>query len=98
MLTMVTIHFEDDQKSIQVEIERSLSDICDEYPTSVLFGCREAVCGTCLVEVLGGLDNLSPITDDEQELLSVLAPDNSRARLACQCVVRGDIRIATLDQ
>ncbi|HEY9667458.1 MAG TPA: 2Fe-2S iron-sulfur cluster binding domain-containing protein, partial [Coleofasciculaceae cyanobacterium] len=45
---MVTIHFEDEQKTVQVEANQNLAEICDEYPTSLLFGCREASCGTCL--------------------------------------------------
>ena len=93
---MVTIHFEDDQKTVEVEANQSLTDICDEHPNSLLLGCREASCGTCLMEVVSGIENLSPITDDEQDLLDVLAPDNPHARLACQCVVLGDIRIRTL--
>lgn len=93
---MVTIHFEEDQTTVQVEANQILTDICDEHPTSLLFGCREASCGTCLMEVVSGMDNISPITSEEQELLDVLAPDNPHARLACQCVVIGDIRIRAL--
>jgi ferredoxin len=84
---MVTIHFEDDQKTVEAAPNQSLTDICDEHPTSILFGCRNAVCGTCVIEVSQGFENLSPITADEQDLLDVLAPDHSNARLACQCVV-----------
>lgn len=90
---MVTIHFEDEQKTVQVEANQNLAEICDEYPTSLLFGCREASCGTCLIEVVSGLDNVSAVTTNEQDLLDVLAPDNPQARLACQCVVLGDICI-----
>jgi 2Fe-2S ferredoxin len=95
-MTKITIHFEDDRKTIQVEANQSLAEICDEYSTSLLFGCREASCGTCLMQVVSGMENLSPITADEQELLDVLAPDNPHARLGCQCVVLGDISISIL--
>lgn len=93
---MVSIHVEDDQKTLEVEPNQNLAEICDEHPISLLFGCREASCGTCLIEVVRGIENLSPITADEQDLLEVLAPDNPHARLACQCVVMGDISISTL--
>ena len=39
------------------------------------------------------MDNLSPIKDEERILLDILVPDNPNLRLACQCVVQGDIRI-----
>jgi ferredoxin len=93
---LASIYFEDDRKAIEVEVNQSLTDICDEHPTAILFGCRNAVCATCLVEVTRGLENLSPITLEEQDLLSVLAPDNPMARLACQCIVKGDISLKVL--
>ncbi|MEC4812025.1 MAG: 2Fe-2S iron-sulfur cluster-binding protein [Scytonema sp. PMC 1069.18] len=94
---MISIYFENDEKTVQVEANQNLSDICDEHPSFLLFGCREASCGTCLIEVVNGMENLSPITDNEQDLLDVLAPDNPQARLACQCVVQGDIHIRALE-
>ncbi|MBD2521865.1 2Fe-2S iron-sulfur cluster-binding protein [Nostoc sp. FACHB-133] len=90
---IVSIHFEDDQKTLQVEANQRLTKICDEYPSSILFGCRCVACGTCLIEVVSGIENLTPVMDEEQILLDVLAPDNPNVRLACQCVVQGDISI-----
>ncbi|MBC8122431.1 MAG: (2Fe-2S)-binding protein [Gemmatimonadaceae bacterium] len=93
---MVTIHFEDDHSTIEVKANQSLTDICDEYPNSLLFGCRDAACGTCLIEVTSGIENISPVTENERDMLDVMAEDNPRARLACQCVVLGDIRMRAL--
>ncbi|MDF5711070.1 MAG: 2Fe-2S iron-sulfur cluster-binding protein [Nostoc sp. S4] len=90
---LVSIHFEDDQKTIQVEANQRLTKICDRHPSSILFGCRSVACGTCLIEVVSGIENLAPVMDEEQILLDVLAPENPNARLACQCIVEGDIRI-----
>lgn len=93
----VCIHFDDDQQQIEVDPGQSLTDICDQHPTAILFGCRNAVCGTCLIEVLQGAENLSPVQAEEQDLLSILAPENSAARLACQCLVlQGSIRVQVL--
>ena len=63
----------------------------------VLFGCRTGICGTCLIEVLA-LQNgelLAP-TIDEKELLDIVAPDKTQARLACQIRLCADITIAYL--
>lgn len=95
-MALVTIYIEDDQKKIQVEAGRTLDEICDEYPSSLLFACREASCGTCLMQVASGYENLSPVTSNEQEMLEVLAPGNAYARLACQCTVLGDVQISAL--
>jgi ferredoxin len=90
---LVSIYFEDDQKIVQVEASQSLTHICDEHPNPILFGCRNAACGTCLIEVVSGIENLLPVTDDERILLDILAPGNPLIRLACQCVVEGDIQV-----
>jgi ferredoxin len=60
----------------------------------VLFGCRTGICGTCLIEVLSEENgNLLQPSDDEKELLDIVAPDNVKARLACQIELCADIRI-----
>ncbi|HST22159.1 MAG TPA: 2Fe-2S iron-sulfur cluster-binding protein [Blastocatellia bacterium] len=60
----------------------------------VLFGCRTGICGTCLVEVEEEMNGrlLAP-SADESELLEIIAPDISRARLACQVELRADIKV-----
>jgi len=49
-------------------------------------------CGTCIVEITSGLENLSPKTDFEQRKLKK-KPDNYR--LACQTLVNGPITVKT---
>ncbi len=90
---IATIHFEDDQKTLQVEASQPLTKICDQHPVSILFGCRSVACGTCMIEVLSGMDNLSPMREEERILLDILAPEHTNLRLACQCVVQGDVQI-----
>lgn len=63
----------------------------------VLFGCRTAVCGTCLIEILSEENGLLACPgEDEKELLEIIAPENPRARLACQIALAADIRIRYL--
>jgi ferredoxin len=60
----------------------------------VLFGCRTGICGTCLVEVEEEVSGRLPAPSaDESELLEIIAPDISRARLACQLELRADIKV-----
>lgn len=49
-------------------------------------------CGTCIVEIVEGIDNLSPKTDFEQRKLK-RKPENYR--LACQTLVNGPISVKT---
>jgi ferredoxin len=49
-------------------------------------------CGTCIVEVVEGLENLSAKTDFEKRKLRK-KPDNYR--LACQAMVNGPVSIKT---
>jgi ferredoxin len=94
----VSVRFDDDDVVVQAADDSKLTDICDQNRVSLLFGCREANCGTCLMEVLSGADALSPMTPNEREMLDIIAPDHPHARLACQCRVRGDVCIRALHQ
>ncbi|MEB3281082.1 MAG: 2Fe-2S iron-sulfur cluster-binding protein [Lyngbya sp.] len=49
-------------------------------------------CGTCIVEVVDGMENLSPRTDAEKRILKK-KPDSYR--LACQTMVNGPVSINT---
>ena len=61
----------------------------------VLFGCRAGMCGTCLIRVEPTGDGaLDPPDEAEIELLDLIAPGESHARLACQLVLTADVRVA----
>jgi ferredoxin len=49
-------------------------------------------CGCCVVEVVEGMENLSPRTDVENRLLKK-KPEN--CRLACQTLVHGPVSVIT---
>ncbi|NEP03471.1 MULTISPECIES: 2Fe-2S iron-sulfur cluster-binding protein [Okeania] len=49
-------------------------------------------CGTCVVEVVEGLENLSPRTPVEEKKLKKKPPSY---RLACQTMVNGPVTIKT---
>jgi ferredoxin len=49
-------------------------------------------CGTCIVEIVEGIENLSPRTDTESRFLKK-KPDNYR--LACQTLVNGPVSVVT---
>lgn len=49
-------------------------------------------CGTCIVEIVDGIDNLSPRTEVEQRKLKK-RPETYR--LACQALVNGPVSVKT---
>ena len=71
-----------------------LSEVLDATNSPLLFGCRTGICGTCVIEVEGELPEAD---DEEKELLELYAPDNPKARLACQIELNSDLRVRPLN-
>ncbi|MCF8059910.1 MAG: (2Fe-2S)-binding protein [Bacteriovoracaceae bacterium] len=83
-------------KTLEVKPDANLSESADITTCPVLFGCRTGICGTCLVLVTSGSENITKACEDELELLSIIAVDQPNARLACQFRVKGDIELEYL--
>jgi len=66
----------------------AIKPICEE--NGVPFACEEGICGTCIVEVKEGNENLSPMTQEEIDFLG----EQNRERLACQCkILNGFVKL-----
>lgn len=85
-----------DDKTIEVAHGYALIDLSEEHDTSILFGCRDGACGACMVKVIEGAQNLSPMKEDEKDFLETMAAE-AHERLACQCKVFGDVKIEVAD-
>ncbi|AFZ13089.1 ferredoxin [Crinalium epipsammum PCC 9333] len=75
---------------IVLEKHSPLAEHLTVQNSPVLFGCRTGICGTCLVVIKGDIPLPS---DEEKELLEVIAPNNESVRLACQVDLTNDIEI-----
>lgn len=85
---MAKLVFENSGEERTIEDGESLIEACEEQ--GVPFACTEGVCGTCVIEVSEGMDNLSPFTQEEQDFLGEM----DKERLACQCKIRcGRVKI-----
>ena len=60
--------------------------------TPIEFDCRDADCAICIFSVLSGNNNLSPISNKEQECLRAIRAEPEE-RLACQTRILGDVSI-----
>lgn len=73
---------------VRLPVRSCLAEHLDVTNSPLLFGCRTGICGTCLVRIEG---DLPPPSDEEKELLELLAPGDPQARLACQVELTGDV-------
>ena len=61
--------------------------------SGLLFGCEVGRCGICLCSVLKGMENLSPKSQSESEVL-IRSGANPNQRLACQLkILKGEASI-----
>lgn len=65
-----------------VEGER-IQEACEEL--GIPFACTEGICGTCIVEVEEGMENLSDYTEAEEDFLGEMDCE----RMCCQCRLKG---------
>jgi ferredoxin len=78
--------------TVEAKPEEPLMDLCQRAGATIIFGCGAGVCGTCMINVLEGKENLSPPTDQEKDALTMFNAKPNQ-RLACQCNVLGDVKI-----
>lgn len=87
---MATLKFEHNGEELELNDESPIAESCEE--AGVPFACTEGVCGTCVIEVVEGMDNMNCPTQEEKDFLG---DDTQCERLACQCIIkRGKVRIS----
>ncbi len=79
---MAKLIFANTDEERELEDDSPLIEPCEE--AGVPFACTEGVCGTCVIEVVEGMENLSEFTQEERDFLG----DLNKERLACQCRIR----------
>ena len=89
---MPKVTFKNDNITVEVPKGAKLVDVAEANGASINFSCKEGVCLTCLVNVLRGMENLSPKTENEKSTLEAFGAQPSQ-RLACQIVINGDVEI-----
>jgi ferredoxin len=83
---MGKIVFEHSGEEFTVPDGDPIASICEE--AGVPFACTEGVCGTCIIEVVEGMENLSPQTQEEKDFLG---EENNKERMACQCKLKSGL-------
>ncbi|MBP9706267.1 MAG: 2Fe-2S iron-sulfur cluster binding domain-containing protein [Oligoflexales bacterium] len=94
-MSQIRVKFLPEQKVLETDESLKILLAAKRLKLNIRFGCAACRCGTCAVLVNCNSEQLSPIQNDERELLNKmrLKTDGS-IRLACQAkVLSGDIEV-----
>lgn len=72
-----------ENEAVEIEDGDPIKPYCED--AGIPFACEEGVCGTCVIEVEEGMENLSEFTEEELDFLG----EQDSERLACQCKISG---------
>ncbi len=87
---MAILRFENNNEEVSLEDGTPIAQCCEE--AGVPFACTEGICGTCIVEVVAGHENLSPPSQQEIDFLG--EEGIKKERMACQCSIKcGNVKI-----
>jgi len=86
------ITFEDIEITVNVPVGSRVIETSEKVGASLIYGCREGDCGTCLMEVVDGWENLTEPSVVEDKILREAAAGRHQ-RLACQAQVLGDVTV-----
>lgn len=87
---MAKLIFTHNGEEISLPDDSPIAEHCEE--AGVPFACTEGVCGTCVIEIKEGKENLSEPTQEEKDFLG---EGTSCERLACQCKIKcGQVKIS----
>ena len=82
---MAQLKFLNSGEEFELADNTSIQPPCEEV--GVPFACSEGICGTCIVEVVEGKENLTAPTEAE---LNFLGEEGvCKERMACQCKIKG---------
>lgn len=87
---MAKLLFDHSGEEVELPDGSAVAAACEE--AGVPFACTEGICGTCVIEIKMGEENLSPPTQEEEDFLGAGC---CKERLACQCRIKsGTVRIS----
>ncbi|MCB9446428.1 MAG: 2Fe-2S iron-sulfur cluster binding domain-containing protein, partial [Ardenticatenaceae bacterium] len=87
------VTFQPDDTAVSTPLDESLLNIAENNNLPIEAGCRMGICGADLVTVLEGMENLSPMSEDERCTLERMGMGKN-TRLACMCRVKGDVCVS----
>ncbi len=85
---MAKLIFENNNEKFDLPDGSPISDSSEK--AGIPFACGgEGICGSCVIEIVSGMENLSPPTDHEKNFFGEIGSE----RLACQCkILKGTVQ------
>lgn len=82
------------EKEVEVTPGITLLDAALDNKIELEHNCGgNCACSTCHVWVVEGMENLSEVSDEEEDMLDTAVGLKLESRLACQSQVKGDVKI-----
>lgn len=94
MIKLTVVDRDDSEQEIEIptDINLNLMEVLKASEYNILATCGGmALCATCHVQVLEGLDQLPEAEDAELDMLDTLPDAGSDSRLACQLKVHENL-------
>lgn len=82
------VTFEDINVTVTVPAGTRLIEISEKVGAGITYGCREGECGTCMMKIVAGMENMTDRSVLEDKVLQENMAGRSH-RLACQAQVLG---------
>jgi len=83
---MAKLTFQNTNESVDLPDGSPIAEACED--AGLPFACSGGLCGTCIVKVIDGAENLSEPTSAE---IDFLGPEGIKEeRMACQCQIMKD--------
>ncbi|MEJ2170227.1 MAG: 2Fe-2S iron-sulfur cluster-binding protein [Desulfobacterales bacterium] len=92
-MAKANLTFKDIGLTVSVPVGVRVIEISEKVGAGVVYGCREGDCGTCMMKVEEGWDNLSTPTIIEDKVLKENLAGR-HYRLACQAQIIGDVTVS----
>jgi len=85
-MAKATVTFEDIDVTVSVPAGTRIIEVSEKVGAGITYGCREGDCGTCIMKVTDGWENLTePSVLEDKVLRENMAGKHNR--LACQAQV-----------
>ena len=81
---MAKIINSESKEEIEIKDEAPIKEACEKI--GIPFSCSEGICGTCMIEIVEGQENLSELTQEEKDMGM-----SKTRRLACQCKIKSGV-------
>lgn len=86
------VTFSDINLTVTVPVGTRMIEVSEKVGSNIVYGCRECDCGTCMMKVEEGWNNLSePSVLEDKVLRENMA--GRHHRLACQAQILGDVTV-----